>query len=85
MIAFNDYNSTSVSVNKDIEGATAPVFELATKDCTPIKCDQSEFKIFKQRKVKGRRRKVWEEKEREGRCGKKKKEFFKLNVKESEK
>ena len=55
---YDDKELSSTSVNNDTEGPTAPIFELPTKDCTPTNCNESGVKIFKQRKVKGRRKKV---------------------------
>ena len=65
MIAFDGPESTTVEIDNRMSPTDfiTPVFKITKAgDLTSYK---SVFGVYKQRKVKGRRRKIWEEKSRE--------------------
>ncbi len=66
-MTYDDYDITSTNSDNRKFSATAEqylTFEKPTNYASTVR-DKSAFEVFKQRKVKGRRRKVWEEKSRE--------------------
>ncbi len=57
MIEFDEYNTTSV----EFDATKFGIFEI-TRHSTSAVPYKIPFEIFKQRKIKGKRKKAWEEK-----------------------
>ncbi len=58
MIIFDEYDTTSVEIDTTMLG-TVPPLKIPINGTV---LEKSAFEIFKQRKVKGKRGKIWKEK-----------------------